>query len=119
MFYEVRKVRQHDGEQQRRWFTCETADLYVWTDSSGISAFELCYNKLVDEHVLTWRRGQGMKHARIDDGEQNIFQKRTPIAGKDGALDLAYLAMHFEELAAHVDPSVYRFILATLYRNGA
>lgn len=114
--YEVRKVRQ-DNEPRglKRWFTCESADLFVWSHAGHITRFEFCYNKLQDEHVLEWAVDWGYKHARIDDGEQNILQKQTPIHVRDGYFNMLDIALVFEELASGIDSKVFRFILKRLH----
>ena len=48
---EIRRVYQHpDSKLRRRWFSCRSADLYVWEDATGdIAALELCFGKPRDE----------------------------------------------------------------------
>jgi hypothetical protein len=113
--YEVRNISQHDGESGRRWFTNEHTDLYIWFTLDKISAFEFCYNKHHNEHVLRWDSASGFTHARIDDGEHNILKKSTPIATTNGVfapLDIIHL---FESSARFMHPPLYRFILIRLY----
>lgn len=113
--YEVLKVSQHEGEPGRRWFTNEHSDLYVWLEGDAISAFEFCYDKHRNEHVLRWSSAKGFSHAHIDDGEQNILKKSTPIATEDGGFDPLAIIHLFESSARFMDTRLYRFILIRLY----
>lgn len=100
-----------DGERTRRWYTCPTADLYVWVGEAGIEAFEFTYGKDRDEHSLRWRAAGGVDHARIDAGDASPLRNRTPIAVPDGHFDAEAVALEFERVGAEIDPRVYRFVL--------
>jgi hypothetical protein len=113
-----RGIRQRGDEPRLTWYTAAAADLYVWQDPSGrVVAFEFCYDKLTDEHVLRWRQGTGFLHARVDAGESVPHYNATPIAVADGAPDLDRIALEFERMAAEVRPGIYRFVLAKLRLN--
>jgi hypothetical protein len=109
---------QREGELRRRWFASTHADLVVWQDAAGISSFEFCYDKPQDEHVLRWRKGEGFRHARVDDGEDNPARNRTPIHIADGEFDLGRLAARFRQLGSDIDPEIYQFVLARLNAGG-
>ena len=114
---EIVAARQHAGDPgRRRWFTCASADLYVWEDGPDrtLMRFEFCYHKARAERVLAWDRTQGLHHAAIDDGERLPFDTSTPIAVPDGLFDAALIALEFERLAASLEPRVFRFVLARL-----
>lgn len=52
MLQELKKVRQHAGEPERRWFSNTEFDLIVWLDEhAAVIAFDLCYGKQHREHV--------------------------------------------------------------------
>ena len=87
-------------------------------EAAGISSFEFCYDKPQDEHVLRWREGEGFRHARVDDGEDNPARNRTPIHVADGEFDLGRLAARFRQLGSDIDPEIYRFVLARLNAGG-
>jgi hypothetical protein len=113
---EIRGVHQTPGEAPKRWFSCPDADLYVWLRDGEIEAFELCYHKAQDEHVVSWRRGGGLRHARVDDGEEDPRHNRTPILVADGVLDPGAVALIFEGLGMDLEPRIYRHVLRTLLR---
>ena len=85
----------------RRWFSSREIDLVFWTDQSdSIVAFELYYDKNVDEHVLIWRDGKGFTHLAVDDGEQQpvLDYKQSPILIPDGRFDADRIRSLFEGL---------------------
>jgi hypothetical protein len=113
---EIPRVRQHDGESRRRWFTCDSTDLYVWEDKTGVLlSFELCYDKPHAEQVLRYRSGAGFDHSRIDDGESSPLKNQTPIIMPSGQVDLMQIALKFEPVAVGIDSQVYRFVLGKLH----
>lgn len=115
---EITGIRQHPGERERRWFTCDAMDLYVWYERTEITAFELCYDKPHRQRSLRWDHGRGFRHDRIDDGESTPLRNATPIAVPDGECDRAGLARRFAALADDVDPAVRAFVLALLAAPG-
>ena len=63
-------VGQHTDPPRRRWFTDEDLDLIVWFSEQGApDGFQLCYDRRGHERALTWTKGAGYRHDRIDDGE--------------------------------------------------
>lgn len=99
----------------RRWFADEYFDLFVWTDSEGIRAFELCFDKPRDERAVAWKWDRGFSRARIDAGEDNPAKNNTPIWVKDeGELKLSELILRFEQSGGELDPKVYEFVRAKL-----
>ncbi len=116
MLREVERVRQVPGESRRRWFTDAQFDLMVWLDAAGdVAGFQLSYDKPREERALTWLRGRGYGHNRVDDGEQRPDQiKATPILVADGAFDAAAVAERFAAAAAAVPQNIRRVVLERL-----
>ena len=104
MLSEHAHIRQVPGETRRRWFTSEILDLMIWQDEGApLAGFQLSYETAPDEErVLTWRRGQGYSHERLDSGEGRVFSyKMTPILVPDGAFDRdALLGVFMPEAAS-------------------
>lgn len=74
-------------------------DLIVWSDETrSIRAFELYYDKNVNEHVLIWRQESGYSHLAVDDGEQKpvLNYKEAPILIPDGVIDPDRIVRLFE-----------------------
>ena len=114
---EIPRVRQHPGDPgRRRWFACDSADLFVWEERARETParFEFCYHKPRAERVLAWDRARGLRHAAIDDGERLPFDTATPIVVPDGCLDATLVALEFERLASTLEPRLYRFVLGHL-----
>jgi len=74
-------------------------DLIVWTNEfRSITAFELYYDKNINEHVLIWRKESGFSHLAVDDGEQMpaLSYKETPMLIPDGIFDPDRIRRLFE-----------------------
>lgn len=111
---EIRGVRQERDTPCRRWFTCASADLYLWQDAQGLVAFEFCWGKPRDERMLRWRRDGGTVHARVDDGESDARANRSPVLDGPVAYDAEAAALAFERVAAGLEAPVYRLMLGRL-----
>jgi hypothetical protein len=115
MLKEVSNVRQVQGEGQRRWFADQSFDLILWYDQKNeISGFQLCYDKKVRERALTWRKGKGFSHEKVDDGEIPGRWKMSPILSPDGRFDAAAVASRFHRESAEIDHEIARFVLSTI-----
>lgn len=113
MLEEKTGVRQVEGEGYRRWFSDSYFDLIVWytDDTQGeIVGFQLCYDKTGTERAVTWRKGEGFSHNRIDDGERPFSSKMSPVLVADGVFDRDAILEKFEKAAEDVDPDLAAFI---------
>ena len=83
-------ARQISGEPRRRWFTSPDIDLFVWMDEAGApTGFQLCYDKQMREHALTWTAAAGYSHMAVDGGESRPGRyKGTPILVANGSIDV-------------------------------
>lgn len=108
MLREVEKTRQIAGEPSRRWFSDEVFDLIVWYSATAeIIGFQLCYRAWPDEKALTWVKGEGFSHNRIDPGEgRPDHHKMTPILLPEGAFDARQVREQFRAASAEIDPEV-------------
>jgi hypothetical protein len=126
MLREIEKTRQIAGEPRRRWFSDEVFDLIVWyadvaeapsetgrspsaaaPDPTGIVGFQLCYRDWPEEKALTWLKGEGFSHNRIDPGEgRPDHHKMTPILLPDGEFDAGQVREQFRTACAQIDPLV-------------
>lgn len=97
----VELKRDQSSAENRRWFSSRDLDLIVWTDESrSIKAFELYYDKNVNEHVLIWRKGSGFSHLAVDDGEQKpvLNYKEAPLLIPDGFFDADRIKRLFRKI---------------------
>lgn len=117
---EIRRARQEaGGAKRRRWYTCASADLYVWESASesALEAFEFCYAKPRAERSLTWSADQGFRHFRIDDGEPSPLVNSTPVAVASEAVDWNGVALTLERVGANVEPRIYSHILKMILKG--
>ena len=117
---EIRQARQEaGGAKRRRWYTCASADLYVWESASesALEAFEFCYAKPRAERSLTWSADQGFRHFRIDDGEPSPLVNSTPVAVASEAVDWNGVALTLERVGANVEPRIYRHFLKMILKG--
>lgn len=118
MLYEIKNIRQYEGEQKRRWFFDREIDLTVWFDESDdIVGFQLCYDKIQNHRALTYHKDSGYRHNRVDDGESwNSIGKGTPILFADGPFDGRRIAELFaqrsQELPKQISQYVYEKIVS-------
>ena len=120
MLKEIEKPRQVQGESRRRWFEDSESDLIVWIDKGDvISGFQFCYGKGNIERALTWKRGVGFVHERIDDGEGRSFHhKSTPILSADGNFDAVTVSSDFRKRSIEIDSNITLFVLDRLAEHG-
>jgi hypothetical protein len=117
---EIVNVRQFPGEPKRRWFSSDDIDLIVWLDDSGAPvSFQLCYDKLLSEHALTWKPESGFVHLAVDGGEQRgRFQyKSTPILVADEHFDANRVTSRFTEVSAQLPTVIVKFVTERLRQH--
>jgi hypothetical protein len=112
MLEEYNYPGEREGNFTRRWFGDSYFDLFVWLDEQGsIDRFQLCYNKSLDEHALTWKHPSSYYHQKIDDGENRPGKsKSTPILLPDGMFDVSSIAERFLKESQGIDPEIACFI---------
>jgi hypothetical protein len=115
MLHEVQNARQVPGEGFRRWFTDPNFDLIVWYgEDQSVEGFQLCYDKSVKERALTWKRGKGFLHEKVDDGEVPLAAKMTPILLPDGHFDARGIGAQFLAASVEMDQEVAQFVLEAI-----
>ena len=114
MLYEIKGIRQYEGEPNRRWFFDNEVDLTVWFDAADdMVGFQLCYDKTQDQHALTWREDGRYQHNRVDDGESigSIGRfKGTPLLFMDGNFDRQRIANIFAEKSQDIPKQIRKFV---------
>lgn len=113
---ELLNVRQIPGEAKRRWFSSGEFDLIVWlADDQGFSGFELCYDKLHNEHAIAWSKAGSFRHMAVDDGEQRPGKyKAAPILLSDGQFDARRIYAAFQEASRTLPKEVADYVLHAL-----
>ncbi len=109
-------LNQHEDKKNHRWFINDYFDLTLWEDETGeISGFQLSYDKINNEHVLTWKKQTGYFHDKVDDGE--LFPdkyKASPILISDGIFKSEKIARKFKEISNEIDKDVSSFVYEKL-----
>lgn len=105
---------QQDGKLTKRWFNCQSADLFAWHDDSVLVRFEFCYNKHRDEHSLRWQNDTGFSHARVDDGETIATSKSSPILLEEEHIDSDFIFTQFKNLSEKVDNDIRLAVMRKL-----
>lgn len=117
MLYEIKTVRQVAGEGYRRWFRDNYFDLIVWYDDQEdnvIEGFQLCYDRQLNEHCVTWRNGY-LTHDTVNEGERGWGSKKTPVLETLGDFDFQQpLAEEFFQASKDIDPLIRRYVYEKL-----
>jgi hypothetical protein len=114
-FWETQPSGKWQGQTFTRWWTNKSSDLIVWYDKDRRSpaGFQLCYNKGIDEHALTWTVKEGYRHNRIDDGENRSSTtgyKMAAVLVPDGLFDPKSIAERFLQDLGDVDRNTAAFV---------
>jgi hypothetical protein len=115
MLKEMSNPRQNTDEN-RRVFTDEFFDLYVWySDSNLIAGFQLCYDKGNFERAITWTEQSGYSHMKIDDGEgPDTAYKMKPMLVIDGLFDNSSIADRFHHDGSKIEKDIFDFVYEKL-----
>ncbi|MGM0563560.1 MAG: hypothetical protein ACQES2_04440 [Pseudomonadota bacterium] len=113
----LRKIKtrdQADGDSVRHWYQSTTLDLFVWEDDRGLSAFQLCYDRHKNEHMVFRERGGQPSHWRVDSGEQPGKYPEAPTAGRSSTAVPATLPAQFDAAAEALPEATRQAVLDAL-----
>jgi hypothetical protein len=90
-------------------YTDSYIDLYVWERplTEVTVAFQLCYDKVRNEHALTWLLGKGRSHRRVDTGDRGRLK---PVLMPDGSCDIDLLLTEFDRRSGRLPHAVAKVI---------
>lgn len=72
---EIPNVRQREGEDKRRWFTCAQMDVYLWEKpDTQITAFQITYDIPTAEKAISWKLAEGINSSSV--------MNNGPVAGR-------------------------------------
>ena len=98
-------------QPSRRWFASQTMDLMIWYDHANRPvSFQLAYDKSSNEHAIVWRCHQGLRHHRVDDGEDNPRANATPILLPANAPDWIAIEQAFCRQSAQLKPDIVQLV---------
>ncbi len=111
MLIEYKGVKQEAGKGSRRWFEDESYELVVWYMPDGtVEGFQILYYGKVAERALTWRRGEGFAHSRIDNGTESPMKNLAPILLPNGKVPWPQVVREFDESSSGLEPDLREFI---------
>lgn len=88
-------------------------ELVVWFDDSDyIIGFQLVYDRPMNPHALTWNKGSGICHHRVDDGEcpDTTAFKGVPVLITAGRFDFKQVGADFKRNSGEIDPQIAAFV---------
>ena len=96
----------------KRWFQDDYFDLFTWEDrqTREVISFQLCYDRLGKERVLSWDQYRGFGHHRIDDGEYSPHKNMTPIFVTGGNFASDEVLSRFSKESTQIDEKIKQFI---------
>ena len=112
MLMELNKPSQITGENHRRWFYAEDADLIVWEDSSKtIIGFQFCFVIGSKEEAISWRQDKGFLHEVVDNARSNPHSyKMTPLLKQNGGYSINLILDIFSLKSTTIDKHVRDFV---------
>ena len=115
MLREISAVLQDQPGLRRRWFQDDYFDLFVWlTPDHVLRAFQLAYQRTLDERVLEWSSESGFVHSIVDSGEEVANLNRTPLLVRGGACPVRRIAREFERRSEDLGAPLRDAILTKL-----
>ena len=118
MFRAIIGVKQIPGEPFRRWFSCESMDLFVWTNENDtIVSYQLSYDKPHPEKALSWSVERGFSHDDVDDGSRPGRHPGSPILVADGEFAARRVLALFQDNAGPLENDLREFIVSGISRH--
>jgi hypothetical protein len=106
---------QESDECKRRWFSNNYFDIFVWeNDRLSITKIQLCYDKSMEERVLTWTIGDNFCHDLIDNGEAFPSKNNSPIFIHGGVFPAKDVLERFSVDSRTIDSNIRAFVLRKL-----
>lgn len=118
MLEEYKRIMQNEKGIFRRLFIDDFFELFVFykKNEEDIESFQFVYDRYENPHVFTWVKNKGFKHNKIDDGEDKVGRKRTPIMVPDGIFKKDTIIDKFEKESKNIDENVVKFVISKLMK---
>jgi hypothetical protein len=113
MLSEIKNIMQRSLVRRKRWFHNDDFDLYVWQAPDGVVLeLQLCYESgTTREKALTWKRGIGYAHYKIDSGESTATERQTPLMCAGGHFGGWRIREKLVAAASDLEPEIAAFVL--------
>lgn len=99
----------------KRWFQDDYFDLFTWEDNTGrITSFQLCYDRLGFERVISWDCEKGFGHHSVDDGESSPHKNMSPVFVRNGIFSYHEVMPKFAHSSQPISPYISNFVIQKL-----
>ncbi|MDM8558864.1 hypothetical protein [Candidatus Parabeggiatoa sp. HSG14] len=99
----------------KRWFQDDYFDLFTWQNAKDqITCFQLCYDRLGYERVISWDCERGFGHHRVDDGENSPHKNMTPVLIREGIFPYKDVMPQFIESSKQINQDIHQFVTQKL-----
>ena len=121
MLVEVRRelVRQDHGYLQKRFLQDATSRIaiYIWQlpddDDGEMLRFQVSYKEV----AIDWAAERGLRFASVEDGDNPMGMKRSPILHEENSLQTKHIQRLCDYLDEHAEKPALRFIRDMLVRD--
>lgn len=114
--FEIKPVRQFEGEMLRRWFDDDEGffELIAWINDEGnVSGFQLCYDITAHERAITWLGG-AFSHRNVDTGDESPLSNDSSILADTAVFPITDLIDRFRKSSRNIDPVVRNTLIERL-----
>jgi len=101
-----------DSKSGKRWYQDDYFDLFTWQDETDqITSFQLCYDRLKYERVISWDCERGFAHYRVDDGESSPYKNMSPVFVINSALPSDEVLTQFAQSSKQINQDMSAFVI--------
>ena len=117
-FREVKSINQEEYTYTRRWFTCDTSNLFVWQDANNnIAKFQLTCASVENENIFIWNLNKGIEYSGISNNCNKVgIKKGSPILEEYNDCKFTDFEMALLNNARTLNSSIMNFVLEKLAR---
>lgn len=112
--YRLKDPLQTEEGIRNDWYVNDFFDLVIWFDSCSdeFLGFQLCYDKLYNEHSVTYKKGGSFSHDRI---QSSFSINGSPMVICNGDFTNKSIIHKFEEESKNIEPGIRNEVLQRLY----
>ena len=116
MLQEIASTHRTGNRKPKRWFTDSNMDLFVWFKNQRPVCFQFSYNKLQQEHSISWHVESGFSHTMINSGNRHTKYSAPSMTSSEHHhhFDATIIAREFLQASNHITASLADFIFARL-----
>lgn len=112
-------IKKVPGDKPRKWMIDDKLELIVWywdekQEKERIFGFQLVYDRMKNEHAVTWNLQHGFLHHSVDQGEDKPGRDRTPMLIPNGPLPKNRLITSFFKRSKEIPQDIRNLVLEKL-----